>query len=56
MVHEVLEKGLSDKAAPEDVEQAVADTGDIEKRLNESAETLDQINEALARVAKGSKD
>ena len=53
VVHEVLEKGLSDKAAPEDVELAVAHTGDIEKKLNESAETLDQINEELER-AKGS--
>jgi len=54
VVHEVLEKGLSDKAAPEDVELAVAHTGDIEKKLNESAETLDQINEELERAAKGS--
>jgi hypothetical protein len=55
VVHEVLEKGLSDKAAPTDVEQAVAHTGDIEKKLNESAEALDEINEDLARIAKAKK-
>ncbi|MGR4869005.1 hypothetical protein ACIPRI_09090 [Variovorax sp. LARHSF232] len=51
VVHEVLEKGLSDKAPPQDVEQAVAHTGDIEKKLSESAETLDEINQALERAA-----
>jgi len=51
VVHEVLEKGLSDQAAPADVEQAVAHTGEIEKKLAESAEALDAVNESLERAA-----
>jgi len=55
VVHEVLEKGLSDKAAPADVEQAVDHTGDIEKKLAESAEALDEVNESLERAAGAGK-
>lgn len=55
IVHEVLEKGLSDKAAPADVEQAVNHTGEIEKKLSESAEALDEVNESLERAAGGGK-
>jgi hypothetical protein len=51
VVHEVLEKGLSDKAAPADVEQAVNHAGEIEKKLAESAEMLDRVNESLERAA-----
>jgi len=55
IVHEVLEKGLSDPGTPGDVEQAVAHTGEIEKKLAESAETLDEVNQSLERAAGAGK-
>ena len=53
IIHEVLDAGLATPEGEKDVERAVERTGEIEKRLNESAETLDQVNEALEKhVAK----
>ncbi len=52
VVHAVLDTKLSDGASDEDVQRAVAETAQVEKRLTKSAEKLDQVNETLERVVK----
>ena len=54
IIHEVLDADLATPEGEKDVERAVERTGEIEKRLNDSAETLEQVNEALEKhVSKG---
>lgn len=52
VVHAVLDTKLSDGASDEDVQRAVAETAQVEKRLTKSAEKLDQVNETLEQVVK----
>ncbi len=52
VVHAVLDTKLSDGASDEDVQRAVAETAQVEKRLTKSAEKLDEVNETLERVVK----
>ena len=49
VVHAVLETKLAKGASDADVEKAVAETGNVEKRLTSSAERLDRVNETLER-------
>lgn len=52
VVHAVLETKLSTGASDVDVQRAVAETAQVDKRLTKSAEKLDQVNETLERVVK----
>jgi flagellar biosynthesis/type III secretory pathway ATPase len=47
VVHAVLETGLPDNSTDPDVKEAVDRTRDLEKQLQESAQTLDSANEIL---------
>ncbi len=49
VVHAVLDTKLTKGASDNDVERAVAETNQVEKRLTKSAEKLDKVNEKLAR-------
>jgi len=56
VVHTVLEKELPKKETGQaEVDQAVAHTSEIEKRLTKSAEVLDEVNEALERSVEAGK-
>lgn len=47
VVHAVLDKELAKEVRSEDVDQAVAQTATIEKRLSKSAKALDDVNRKL---------
>lgn len=47
VVHAVLDKELDDKDRSDAVDQAVAHTEKIEKRLSKSAKALDEVNRKL---------
>jgi|CXWL01.2.fsa_nt_gi hypothetical protein len=47
VVHAVLDKELAEEARSGDVDQAVAQTAKIEKRLSKSAKALDKANRKL---------
>ncbi|MFM9926403.1 hypothetical protein VLK31_25675 [Variovorax sp. H27-G14] len=47
VVHAVLEKELGEDPHSETVDQAVAHTAQIEKRLDRSAKELDEVNREL---------
>ncbi|MET3497581.1 hypothetical protein [Variovorax boronicumulans] len=47
VVHAVLDKELTDKHRSSEVDQAVAHTEKIEKRLSKSAKALDEVNRKL---------
>lgn len=49
VVHAVLDTKIENGAADDDVERAVAETKKVEERLSDSAEKLEQVNEALER-------
>jgi hypothetical protein len=49
VVHAVLDTKLAQGASDGDVKRAVAETDKVEKRLTQSAEKLDEVNETLAR-------
>ena len=49
VVHAVLDTKLAKGASDGDVARAVARTDTVEKRLTESAEKLDEVNETLER-------
>ena len=59
VIHEVLDQGITKEARTGDVDQAVEQTGEIEKRLTKSAEVLEGVNETLeqetTRQGKGSR-
>lgn len=48
VVHAVLDTKIAEAAPDGDVKRAIAETDKVEKRLTESAEKLDEVNEALA--------
>lgn len=52
VVHAVLDTQVAHGASDGDVKRAVAETDKLEKRLERSAEKLDQVNETLAREVK----
>lgn len=47
----VLDTHLSEEARTREVDQALGHTGAVEKTLTKSAETLDEVNTALDKVA-----
>ncbi|MGJ7568406.1 hypothetical protein ACSFBM_31450 [Variovorax sp. GB1R11] len=47
VVHAVLDKELAEEVRSDDVNQAVAQTAKIEKRLSKSAKALDKVNRKL---------
>jgi hypothetical protein len=49
VVHAVLDTKLAKGTSDGDVARAVARTDKVEKRLTESAEKLDEVNETLER-------
>jgi hypothetical protein len=49
VVHAVLDTKLAKGASDGEVARAVAETDKVEKRLTQSAEKLDQVNETLER-------
>ena len=49
VVHAVLDTKMAQGASDSDVKRAVEETNKVEKRLGDSAEKLDQVNEALER-------
>lgn len=49
VVHAVLDTKIAQGASDGDVKRAVEETDELEKRLGDSAEKLDQVNEALQR-------
>jgi len=51
VVHAVLDTKIAQGANDGDVRRAVADTKRVEKRLDESAENLEDVNETLRREA-----
>lgn len=54
VVHAVLDKELAEEARSDEVDQAVAQTAKIEKRLSKSAKALDDVNRKLgSRVSTG---
>ncbi|MDM0114855.1 hypothetical protein QTI66_22085 [Variovorax sp. J22R133] len=55
VVHTVLESELPEGTRQAEIDQAVEQTGEIEKRLAKSAEVLDQVNEALERASEAGK-
>ena len=52
VVHAVLDTKLPRGVADDDAERAVVETERLEKRLTQSAEKLDQVNETLEREVK----
>ena len=52
VVHAVLETKLAKGVADEDAARAIAETDRLEKRLTQSAEKLDQVNETLEQEVK----
>jgi hypothetical protein len=50
VAHAVLETKLAKGASDADVARAVAQTGRVEKRLTETTDTLQQVNETLEQV------
>ena len=50
VAHAVLETKLARGAPEADVAKAVAQTGQVEKRLAKSTDTLDKVNETLEQV------
>ncbi|QSI31057.1 hypothetical protein GNX71_16355 [Variovorax sp. RKNM96] len=53
VVHAVLDSAVPKKTLAPDVDQAVAHTGQLEKQLSESSQTLKKVNDSMAReVAK----
>ena len=52
VVHAVLDTKIAHAESDVDVKRAVAETDKLEKRLERSAEKLDQVNETLAREVK----
>lgn len=57
VIHEVLDQGTTKEARTGDVDQAVEQTGEIEKRLTKSAEVLEGVNETLEQeIARQGKD
>jgi hypothetical protein len=53
VVHAVLDTKLAKGTSDGDVKRAVAETKKVEERLSESADKLEQVNEALAREVRG---
>ena len=53
VVHTVLKEELAQDTRAEVVDRAVEQAGELEKRLNKSAEVLDAVNESLEQVAQG---
>jgi len=53
VVHAVLDSKLPQAANAGDVATAVAQTGELEKRLTESGKTLDEVNRTLEREVRG---
>lgn len=49
VVHAVLDTKIAQGASDSDVKRAVDETNRVEKRLGDSAEKLDQVNETLER-------
>ena len=49
VVHAVLDTKIARGAPDGEVQQAVAETKKVEKRLDESADKLDDVNETLKR-------
>ncbi len=49
VVHAVLDTKIAQGASDGDVKRAVEETNKVEKRLGDSAEKLDQVNETLER-------
>lgn len=49
VVHAVLDTKIAQGASDSDVKRAVEETNNVEKRLSDSAEKLDQVNETLER-------
>ena len=49
VVHAVLDTKMAKGANDADVKRAVAETNEVEKRLADSAEKLDQVNKTLER-------
>ena len=47
VVHAVLDKELAEEVRSDDVDQAVAQTAKIEKRLSKSAKALEEVNRKL---------
>lgn len=52
VVHAVLDTKLNKGASDDDVERAVAETNQVEKRLTKSADKLDKVNQKLERESK----
>jgi hypothetical protein len=47
IVHAVLNEEIAEEARTAPVDQAVEQTGEIEKRLSKSADLLDEVNASL---------
>lgn len=55
VVHAVLDTKIADAPADADVQRAVAETLEVEKRLAKSADKLEQVNETLASSVQGGR-
>jgi len=51
VIHQVLDASLSKKDRRGDVDHAVQQTGEAEKRLTDSVEQLEEVNEVLEKHA-----
>jgi hypothetical protein len=54
VVHAVLKKEVGQNTQPTVVDQAVQQASDLEKRLTQSAELLDEVNETLEQAIQSS--
>ena len=54
VVHAVLKDELSQGTVTDVVDRAVEQAGELEKRLTQSAELLDEVNDALEQATQGS--
>jgi len=56
VVHAVLQEELAQDTVPEAVDRAIEQASELEKRLTQSAELLDEVNASLERVAKANEE
>ena len=53
VVHAVLKEELSQEGSSKVADRAVAQAGELEKRLTKSAELLDEVNDSLEQAVQG---
>ena len=54
VVHAVLDTKIAQGASDDEMHRAVDETNEVEKRLDKSAEKLEQVNETLEREVRRS--